>query len=59
MPRARKKTNGNGNGKAAISGMSPKHMKRKKPIDSSYMVPIKPLTPNQLQFIELLFYKWH
>ena len=27
--------------------MSPKHMKRKKPIDSSYMVPIKPLTPNQ------------
>ena len=47
MPRARKKTNGNGNGKASISGMSPKHMKRKKPIDSSYMVPIKPLTPNQ------------
>ena len=27
--------------------MSPKHKKRKKPIDSSYMVPIKPLTPNQ------------
>ena len=45
MPRARKKTNGNGT--APLQPMSKKHMKRKKPIDSSYMVPIKPLTPNQ------------
>jgi len=27
--------------------MSKKHMKRKKPIDASYLVPIKPLTDNQ------------
>ena len=45
MPRARKKTNGNGT--APLQPMSKKHMKRKKPIDSSYMVSIKPLTPNQ------------
>ena len=27
--------------------MSAKQIKRKKPIDKSYMVPINPLTPNQ------------
>ena len=27
--------------------MTAKQMKRKKPIDKSYMVPIKPLTDNQ------------
>ena len=27
--------------------MTAKQMRRKKPIDSSYMVPIKPLTDNQ------------
>ena len=47
MPRARKKSNGNGNGTAPLQPMSKKMMKRKKPIDSSYMVPVNPLTPNQ------------
>tara|TARA_B100000287_G_scaffold14657_1_gene14790 strand:- start:3293 stop:4060 length:768 start_codon:yes stop_codon:yes gene_type:complete len=46
MPRARKKTNGNGNGNP-IQPMSKKMMKRKKPIDKSYMTEIKPLTDNQ------------
>ena len=45
MPRARKKTNGNGN--APLQPMSKKMMKRKKPIDKSYMTEIKPLTDNQ------------
>ena len=49
MPRARKKTNGNGNGNgtAPLQPMSKKQMKRKKPIDKSYMTEIKPLTDNQ------------
>jgi len=49
MPRARKKTNGNGNGNgnAPLQPMSKKMMKRKKPIDRSYMTDIKPLTDNQ------------
>ena len=46
MPRARKKTNGNGNG-TPLQPMSKKMMKRKKPIDKSYMTEIKPLTDNQ------------
>ena len=44
MARARKGTN---NPKTFPNGMSKKHMKRKKPIDASYLVPIKPLTNNQ------------
>ncbi|AFD03071.1 PhoH P-starvation inducible protein [Synechococcus phage metaG-MbCM1] len=44
MARARKGTN---NPKTFPNGMSKKHMKRKKPIDASYLVPIKPLTDNQ------------
>ena len=47
MPRARKKPNGNGNGTAPTQPMSKKMMKRKKPIDKSYMTDIKPLTDNQ------------
>ena len=47
MPRARKKSNGNGNGTAPLQPMSKKMMKRKKPIDKSYMTEIKPLTDNQ------------
>ena len=43
MPRARKKSNGNGHS----SGMTAKQMKRRKPIDKSYMTEIKPLTNNQ------------
>ena len=54
MPRARKKSNGNGNGTAPLQPMSKKMMKRKKPIDSSYMVPVNPLTPNQ----ELVFERY-
>ena len=46
MPRARKKSNGNGNG-TPIQPMSKKRMKRKKPIDKSYMTEIEPLTENQ------------
>ena len=45
MPRARKKSNGNGNGHS--NGMSAKKMKRKKPIDKTYMSDINPLTENQ------------
>ena len=37
MPRARKKSNGNGNGTAPLQPMSKKMMKRKKPIDKSYI----------------------
>ncbi|AGH26407.1 phosphate-starvation inducible protein [Cyanophage P-RSM1] len=44
MARARKGTNAP---KTFPNGMSKKHMKRKKPIDSSYMVPVNPLTDNQ------------
>jgi len=44
MARAQKKT---GTPKTFPSGMSRKHMKRKKPIDSSYMTEVKPLTDNQ------------
>ena len=46
MPRARKKSNGNGT--APLQPMSKKMMKRKKPIDKSYMTEIKPLTDNQI-----------
>ena len=52
MPRAKKKSNGNGT--APLQPMSKKMMKRKKPIDSSYMVPVNPLTPNQ----ELVFERY-
>ena len=45
MPRAKKKSNGNGT--PPIQPMSKKMMKRKKPIDRSYMTEIKPLTDNQ------------
>ena len=44
MARARKGTNAP---KTFPNGMSKKHMKRKKPIDSSYLVPVDPLTDNQ------------
>ena len=44
MARARKGTN---SPKTFPNNMSRKQMKRKKPIDSSYMVEIKPLTDNQ------------
>ena len=43
MPRAKKKSNGT----APLQPMSKKMMKRKKPIDRSYMTDIKPLTDNQ------------
>ena len=46
MPRARKKS-GNGQNGAPIQPMSKKMMKRKKPIDKSYMTPIEPITDNQ------------
>ena len=45
MARARKRNTSSAN--PVRPGMSSKQMKRKKPIDSSYMVPIKPLTENQ------------
>ena len=44
MARARKGTN---QPKTFPNGMSKKHMNSKKPIDSSYMTEIKPLTDNQ------------
>ena len=44
MARARKKNNGNG---SPTNGMSNKKLKRKKPIDQSFMSEIKPLTDNQ------------
>ena len=44
MARARKGTN---SPKTFPNGMSRKAMKRKKPIDSSYMTEVKPLTDNQ------------
>ena len=44
MARARKGTNAP---KTYPNGMSRKQMKRKKPIDSSYMTEVKPLTENQ------------
>ena len=44
MAKARKGTNAP---KTFPNGMSRKHMKRKKPIDSSYMTEVKPLTDNQ------------
>ena len=44
MPRARKR---NTTSNPVPSNMSAKHIRRKKPIDKSYMVPINPLTPNQ------------
>ena len=49
MPRARKKTNGTG---SSTNGMTPKQMKRKKPIDKSYMTNITPLTDNQTTAFE-------
>ncbi len=48
MPRARKKTNGNG----GLKPMTPKQMKRKKPIDDSYLSKIEPLTDNQKTVFE-------
>jgi len=44
MARARKRING---APPIPHGMTLKQMKRKKPIDRSYMVPVKPLTTNQ------------
>ena len=44
MARARKGTN---SPKTYPNGMSRKQMKRKKPIDKSYMTEVKPLTDNQ------------
>ena len=41
MPRSRKRN------QPDINGMSNKQMKRKKPIDSSYLLPVEPLTDNQ------------
>jgi len=41
MPRARKRN------QPDINGMSVKQMKRKKPINSSYLLPVEPLTDNQ------------
>lgn len=41
MPRSRKRN------QPDINGMSNKQMKRKKPIDSSYLLPVDPLTDNQ------------
>ena len=45
MTRARKRNTSNAN--PVRPGMSAKQMKRKKPLDKSYMVPIRPLTDNQ------------
>ena len=47
MPRARKKSNGNG-----VSHMTPKQLKRRKPIDDSYLSTIDPLTDNQKTVFE-------
>ena len=44
MPRARKR---NTTSNPVPSNMTAKQIRRKKPIDASYMVPINPLTPNQ------------
>ena len=44
MARARKKT---GTPQTYPNGMTKKQMNRKKPIDSSYMTEVKPLTENQ------------
>ena len=44
MPKARKGTNAP---KTFPNGMTAKQMKRKKPIDKTYMSDIKPLTDNQ------------
>ena len=44
MPRARKR---NTTSNPVPSNMTAKQIRRKKPIDKSYMVPINPLTPNQ------------
>ena len=46
MPRARKRN------QPDINGMSAKMMKRKKPINSSYLLPIEPLTDNQKVMFE-------
>jgi len=46
MPRARKRIHPD------INGMSVKQMKRKKPINSSYLLPIEPLTENQKVMFE-------
>ena len=46
MPRARKRN------QPDINGMSTKQMKRKKPINSSYLSPIEPLTDNQRVMFE-------
>ena len=43
MPRARKRNTTSN----PVSNMTAKQIRRKKPIDKSYMVPINPLTPNQ------------
>ena len=44
MPRSRKRNNG---APPVPPGMSAKQIKRRKPIDASYMVPIEPVTDNQ------------
>ena len=46
MPRARKRN------QPDINGMSTKMMKRKKPINSSYLLPVEPLTDNQRVMFE-------
>lgn len=46
MPRARKRN------QPDINGMSVKQMKRKKPINSSYLLPVEPLTDNQRVMFE-------
>ena len=46
MPRARKRN------QPDINGMSTKQMKRKKPLSSSYLVDIDPLTDNQKQLFD-------
>ncbi len=48
MPRSRKKST------TDINGMSSKQLKRRKPIDSQYLLNIEPLTDNQ----KLLFDEW-
>ena len=46
MPRARKRN------QPDINGMSVKQMKRKKPINASYLLPVEPLTDNQRVMFE-------
>ena len=50
MPRARKKT------QPDINGMTAKQMRRKKPINSDYLLNIEPLTDNQRLMFEPVSY---